>query len=116
MKKLFLVLYLIVFLTAICKSQDSSLTIVYKHKKFERLGANNRLTLYKKANSNKYYYKVPSRKKLKRLTYFNIIHINSSTYQLRENCRELRRRKIRLREKYKDGDYFIFKVFNTHIQ
>lgn len=116
MKKLFLALCLIVFLTTICKSQESSLTIVYKHKKFEHIGANKQLTLYKEVNSNKYYYKVPSRKKLKRLTYFNIIHINASTYQLRENCRELRRRKIRLYEKYKDGEYFIFKVFNTHIQ
>lgn len=97
------------------KAHDSSQVIVQKGKKYEVLGAISVVTLYRKLNTNKYYFSFPHNKKIKRLNYYRIIHKNASTNKLRENCRELRRRKIKLYEKYKDGEYYLFKVFTSFI-
>ena len=101
---------------SITKAHDSSQVIVQKGKKYEVLGAISAVTLYRKLNTNKYYFSCPYNKKIRRLNYYRIIHKNASTYKIRENCRELRRRKIKLFEKHKDGEYYLFKVFTSFIQ
>lgn len=98
------------------KAQDTTRIIRFKGKKFVIVAHSPQVTLYKKENSEKYYYSFPCNKKIKRLNYYRIIHKNASTYKLRENCRELRRRRIKLYAKHKDGEYYIFKVFNSYIQ
>lgn len=116
MSRLYIILYFLLFLSSLTKAQDSSRVKVYKKNKFEILGMDEHITLYKKVNTQKYYFSPPYGRKLKRLNYYRIIHKNASTYKIRENCRELRRRKIKLYQKHKDGEYYIFKVFNSFIQ
>jgi len=100
----------------ITMAHDSSQVVVRKGKKYEVLGTISAVTLYKKQNTNKYYFSFPYNKKIRKLNYYRIIHKNASTYKIRENCRELRRRKIKLYDKYKDGEYYLFKVFTSFIQ
>jgi len=97
-------------------AQHGSNIKIYKGKKYENVGISEHVYLYKKINTNKYYFSTPLGTKLKPLTYNRIIHKNGSTTRIRENCRELRRRNIKLYEKHKDGEYFVFKVFNSYIQ
>ncbi len=97
-------------------SQSNTRIKVYKNKKYEVIGTDEHITLYKKCNTNKYYFSPLLGNNLKRLNYFRIIHKNANTYKIRENCRELRRRKIKLYQKHNDGEYYIFKVYNSYIQ
>ena len=110
-----LILVLMLF-TYYSRAQSNTLIKVYKNKEYEIQGTNEHITLYKKVNTDKYYFSSPLGNKIIRLTYFRINHKNASTYKIRENCRELRRRKIKLYQKYKDGEYYAFKVFNSYIQ
>lgn len=116
MKRVVLIFVGVILLVSLPKAQDSSQIKVYKGKKYEILGSSYQVTLYKKVNTDKYYFSFPYNKKIKRLNYYRIIHKNASTYKIRENCRELRRRRIKLYAKYKDGEYYIFKVFTSFIQ
>lgn len=108
--------FLILLFLVKANAQDSSQNEVYKGKKYEVLDSNQYITLYEKVNCEKFYFKFAGHKKIKRLNYYRIIHKNASTYRIRENCRELRRRRIKLYTKHKDGEYFIFKVFSSYIQ
>ena len=104
------------FIVCFCYAQNNLNIRTYKGAKYENVGISEHVYLYKKMGTNKYYFAAPLGNKLKRLTYHNIIYKNGSTDRVRENCRELRRRNIKLYEKHKDGEYFVFKVFNSYIQ
>lgn len=116
MMQRFIILLIFIQFNYTVNSQSNTLVKVCKNKKYEVIAMNENITLYKKINSNKYYFSLPSGNRIKRLNYFRIIHKSASTYNIRENCRELRRRKIKLYQKHNDGEYFIFKVFNSFIQ
>ncbi len=116
-----MILRYIIFLVAFfvstnAYSQDSISNRTYKRKQYSIIEKRDYLVLYKKSESECMFFSTSLNSPIKRLTYHQIIFDKCSTYKVRENCRELRRRKIRLSEKYKDGEYFAFKVFNSFIQ
>lgn len=87
---------------------------VYKHRAYHILKVRDYITLCQLGSH--YYVSIPPLHNIRRLNYFNLVHMARGNAGIRPNCLELRRRRIPLSAKYRDGGYFAVKVLNSYIQ